>query len=279
VLPDQDVELPGDAARADDATRAHDGPRAEDATRTDGATRARQAWQDPLAAVPDPGALVLDLDGTLVDTVEARIGGWLQTFEEIGLAADPRQVAELIGSDGKRLARVVAESAGHVMTDEQAEEVDRRAGELYDVLNHDPRPLPGARPLLVALSASELPWAIATSSRAQQVLGSVDALRLPQRPHIVDGSHVRHAKPAPDLLLLAAEQLGAPPEGCWYVGDATWDMRAASAAGMVGIGVTTGAVDAAALESAGAAVALPSLTELVAELEQRGCIPRGVSAG
>jgi HAD superfamily hydrolase (TIGR01509 family) len=235
------------------------------------ATVARQAGQDRLAALPDPGALILDLDGTLVDTVEARIGGWLQTFEETGISADPRQVAELIGSDGKRLARVVAEGAGQEMTDEQAEEVDRRAGELYDVLNQDPRPLPGAGALLTALGASDLPWAIATSSRAQQVLASVDALRLPQRPRIVDGSHVRHAKPAPDLLLVAAEQLRAPPERCWYVGDATWDMRAASAAGMVGIGVTTGAVDAAALENAGAAVALPSLTELVDELARRGC--------
>ena len=231
-----------------------------------------EARRDRLAAVPDPAALILDLDGTLVDTVEARIGGWLETFAEIGLRVDRQQVAELIGSDGKWLARQVAETAGRRMSDEEAEEVDRRAGELYDVLNRDPKPLPGARTLLTALSGSHIHWSIATSSRAQQVLASVDALRLPQRPPIVDGSHVRHAKPAPDLLLLAAERLATPPERCWYVGDATWDMRAASAAGMVGIGITTGAVDAAALEDAGAAVALPSLEELVAELERRGCI-------
>ncbi len=238
----------------------------------DGSAAPARARGATFAAVPDPAALILDLDGTLVDTVDARIGGWLQTFEEIGLPADRRQVAELIGSDGKRLARVVAETAGRGMSDEDAEEVDRRAGELYDVLNRDPRPLPGATTLLAALSESDIRWAIATSSRAQQVLASVDALGLPQRPPIVDGSHVHHAKPAPDLLLLAAERLATPPQRCWYVGDATWDMRAARAAGMVAVGITTGAVDAATLEHAGATIALPSLTELVAALERRGCV-------
>src|SRR4026208_1835720 len=53
-----------------------------------------------------------------------------------------------------------------------------------------------------------------------------------QEPRILDASHVEHAKPEPDLLLEAAEQLGVEPAHCWYVGDATWDMVAAVAAGM-----------------------------------------------
>ena len=51
-------------------------------------------------------------------------------------------------------------------------------------------------------------WAIATSSRAAQVATSVAALELAEEPRIVDGSAVEHAKPAPDLLLLAADRLG-----------------------------------------------------------------------
>ena len=72
-----------------------------------------------------------------------------------------------------------------------------------------------------------------------------------------------HAKPAPDLLLLAAEELGVEPARCWYVGDSTWDMRAAVAAGMPGIGVLAGAaVDREALEAAGASVVLDTLADL-----------------
>ena len=89
------------------------------------------------------------------------------------------------------------------------------------------------------------------------------ALGLAAEPTIVDASNVEHAKPEPDLLLLAARQLGVDPGRCWYVGDSTWDMVAAVAAGMIAIGVTAGAaVDDAALRGAGAAVVIGRLDEL-----------------
>jgi HAD superfamily hydrolase (TIGR01509 family) len=225
-----------------------------------------------LNELPDPRALIFDLDGTLVDTVETRIEAWMRTFADVGIPADRRHVADLIGADGKRLAREVADGAGRSMRDEEAERIDRRSGEIYDVLNTDPKPLPGASELLTALEDSELRWAIATSSRREQVKASVDALRLSKPPTIVDGSHVEHAKPAPDLLLQTGERLGAAPRDCWYVGDSTWDMQATRAAEMIGIGVTTGAVDERALLEAGASVALSNLEELTAELRRRGLI-------
>jgi phosphoglycolate phosphatase-like HAD superfamily hydrolase len=92
---------------------------------------------------------------------------------------------------------------------------------------------------------------------------SVDALGLSGEPAIIDASHVEHAKPEPDLLLYAAKELGAEPGRCWYVGDSTWDMVSAVAAGMVAIGVVAGsAVGGDALRSAGAAVVVPDLAEL-----------------
>ena len=85
----------------------------------------------------------------------------------------------------------------------------------------------------------------------------MEALGLSREPSIVDGSHVEHAKPEPDLLLLAAQRLEVDPGRCWYVGDSTWDMVAAVAAGMIAIGVTAGsAVDAQVLKGAGAVLFL-----------------------
>jgi phosphoglycolate phosphatase len=150
--------------------------------------------------------------------------------------------------------------------------MDKRSGAIYDELNTNPRPITGARPLLLALGRSALPWAIATSSRREQVGTSVDALDLPSQPRIVDGSHVEHAKPAPDLLLLAAEQLRVPAPRCWYVGDSTWDMLASQAARMVGIGVPYGAVSGADLSKAGASV-VTTFEELLADLGRRGLVP------
>ncbi len=210
-----------------------------------------------------PGALVFDLDGTLVDTVETRIAAWLRTFQEFDMPADRDQVALLIGSDGKRVARLVADTAGRPIDDARAEEIDRRSGEIFSELNTDPQPLPGATDLLRDLDDRGLPWAIATSSRREQVDVSIDALKLSRRPTIVDGSQVKHAKPAPDLLLSAARELGVEPSRAWYVGDAIWDMQAARAAGMPGIGVVTGSATAEDLREAGAAVTVENLIGLL----------------
>jgi len=223
-----------------------------------------------LAGLSFPDAIVFDLDGTLIDTVEARIAAWLTALADAGTPTTREAVAPLIGLDGRRLARDVAALAGTPIDDARAERIDRRCGELYERLNQDPRPLPGVRELVAAMDGRGLGWAIATSSRKAQVATSVAALRLDVEPMIVDASHVRHAKPEPDLLLLAADQLRVEPTRCWYIGDSTWDMVAAVSATMIPIGVTAGAaVDAAALEGAGAAVVVASLLDVAEALTAR----------
>jgi HAD superfamily hydrolase (TIGR01509 family) len=224
-----------------------------------------------LAALPPPDALIFDLDGTLVDTVETRIEAWLRVFDDEGIPADRDHIAGLIGADGKKLTREVAGRNGRELTDADQERIDKRSGEIYDELNTNPKPTDGARSLLVALERSQLKWAIATSSRAAQTLASIAALDLPEPPLIVDGSHVVHAKPAPDLLLLAARKLRSEPANCWYVGDSTWDMLAAVAARMVAVGVAYGAADESELTEAGAD-AVTSLGDLESDLAERGLL-------
>lgn len=225
-----------------------------------------------LADLPDPRALLFDLDGTLVDTVPVRIEAWLAAFREAGIQADRAGVADLIGSDGRALASEIASRAGRHLSDDEVERLDHRAGELHEVANVDPRPLPGARELLLGLTGSPINWAIATSSRRAQVRTSVEALHLLRRPIVVDGSHVAHAKPAPDLLLLAARRLRVVPAACWYVGDARWDVLAAVAAGMHPVGVTSGTADARTLRAAGAVVVVADLTPITADLRRRGAL-------
>ena len=211
----------------------------------------------PMPDPERPDAILFDLDGTLVDTVGARIDAWEAAFAERGLAVARTRLEPMIGMDGRRLAAEVTGDEG------SAEEVDKRAGELFDERNRDPRPLPGAREVLERLDAHGVIWAIATSSRAEQVAASVRSLGLAHEPRIVDGSAVKRAKPAPDLLLLAADRLGVRPDATWYVGDSTWDMRAATAAGMHPIAVSAGAaVGAAELRDAGAAIVIGTLDEL-----------------
>jgi HAD superfamily hydrolase (TIGR01509 family) len=222
------------------------------------------------SGLPRPAAVIFDLDGTLIDTVGTRIDAWLEVFDRFGLPARRDQVAPLIGVDGRRLAREIAAAAGQPIDDEGAEEIDKACGEIFEGRNRHPQPLPGVTELEAAIRSADIEWAIATSSRREQVATSVRALGLKSEPTIIDGSQVEHAKPEPDLLLLAARQLGVDPGRCWYVGDSTWDMVSAVTAGMLAVGVTAGsAVSAEGLRSAGARAVVPTLDALAAVLGSR----------
>ncbi len=219
-------------------------------------------------ALARPAGLIFDLDGTLVDTVRARIDGWVEALGGFGLATTADAVGPLIGMDGKRLAGEVARTAGRRPSVDELEAMDHAAGEAFDRRNREPRALPGLAEALAAIERCDARWVIATSSRAAQVRGSVAALGLRQAPEVVDGSSVAHAKPAPELLLMAATRLGVAPERCWAVGDSTWDARAAVAAGMGAVCVTAGsAVSASDLTAAGAAAVVPTLGELARLIE------------
>ncbi|HEX7950336.1 MAG TPA: HAD family phosphatase [Candidatus Limnocylindrales bacterium] len=224
----------------------------------------------PIDELPTPAAVLFDLDGTLVDTVSHRIDAWQQTFTEVGLPIARDRLSPLIGLDGRRLAREVAALHGERIDNDRSEAIDRRSGELYEGLNRAPAALPGVGRVVDALEGRGIRWAIATSSRAAQVATSVAALGLERQPLIVDASHVEHAKPEPDLLLYAAQELRVHPAACWYIGDSTWDMVSAVAAGMLAIGVTVGsAVDPTALIGSGAAAVVRTLDEVAATLEGR----------
>ena len=172
-----------------------------------------------------------------------------------------------MGSDGKLLARMTAEQYGVELEPGVDAQIDLAAGTKFRELNARPRPLPGSRVILEALTTAEMPWAVATSSLPEDALASVAALDLTSTPIVCDGADVEHAKPAPDLLLKAAGLLAVDPTEAWYVGDARWDMLAASAAGMRAIAVLTGATGEGEMIEAGADVVYPSLVELLPELQ------------
>jgi HAD superfamily hydrolase (TIGR01509 family) len=243
-------------------------------------SRPGQPSSPSLAGLPDPAALLFDLDGTLVDTVHLRVAAWVEAFGRLDIPVDRERLPQYMGSDGRWLAVENARAAGREIDWATSDELDRLAGEIFDELNVDTRPLPGATELLTALEATgatsseagRLAFCIATASQPPQVAASLAALRLPAPPRIVDAGHVVNAKPEPDLLLAAAAQLGVAPGGCWYVGDSRWDMMAAVRAGMTAVGVTTGATAAEKLLAAGAAVVVDGLAEVAHDLSRRGLI-------
>jgi HAD superfamily hydrolase (TIGR01509 family) len=209
-----------------------------------------------------PGGVILDLDGTLVDTVPARIAAWVAALAEGGIYAPAPAVAMRIGMDGPQLAREIAKEGGCVIDSRTSRAIDQRASAIFSGLNLLPQPLPGARELIRWLRERRLPWAIATSSHPAQADRSLLQLAVAPLP-IVSAADVKVAKPAPDMLLLAARRLGVDAAGCWAIGDSRWDVIAARAAGMTAVVVAAGsAVGSDQLAAAGPDAILPNLLSL-----------------
>ena len=213
-----------------------------------------------------PRAIIFDLDGTLVDTVGTRVHSWMAVFPRFGIEPEPEFLAPLMGSDGKLLARMVAEHYGVELDPGDDAQIDIEAGIEFRVLNAHPRALPAAREILESLTDQGIRLAVATSSLPDDARESVQSLGLRAMPLICDGADVEHAKPAPDLLLKAAGLLDVEPAETWYVGDSRWDMLASRAAGMRAIAVLTGATAEAELRETGADAIYPTLREFMAAI-------------
>src|SRR6266568_1298587 len=97
---------------------------------------------------PMRGALIFDLDGTLVDTVYAHVFAWQRAFDEVGLPIDGWRIHRRVGMSGGLFARAAAREIGRPLSDQETEAIQQRHGELYREVLPERRPLPGAVELL-----------------------------------------------------------------------------------------------------------------------------------
>jgi HAD superfamily hydrolase (TIGR01509 family) len=218
-------------------------------------------------------ALIFDLDGTLVDTVYAHVFAWQRALNEAELPIEGWKVHRRIGMSGGLFTRGVAREVGRPLTPEEAEKIQARHGELVRELLPERRPLPGAVELLGELRAAGVPHGIATSGRRPEIDASLEALGVGDDLVVVDRGNVARAKPEPDLFLTCAERLGVPPNECYVVGDAVWDLLAARRAGMLSVGLQSGGYGEDELTRAGAFRVYRDADELRGSLDELGIVP------
>ena len=170
-------------------------------------------------------AVLLDMDGTLVDSDAAVDRAWRTWAVEYGVdLADGPPIAHGMPALGNVL-RLRPD-----LTPEQAAAAAGRQLELqYDDVA-DVTAAPGAAELLAELDRLGLPWAIVTSADPTLARVRLAAARI--RPALlVTADDVRAGKPDPEGYLLAARKLGADPRRCLVVEDAEAGVRAGRAAG------------------------------------------------
>ena len=178
-----------------------------------------------------PAALLLDLDGTLLDTAPDMGGALNRLRLEHGLEPLPAQVIRPVVSHGAM--RLVALGFPEA-TGEAFEALRLRFLELYAAnLATGTRLFPGFEGVLGQLESRGLPWGIVTNKPGWLTDPLLAALGLDRRAACaVSGDTLAERKPHPLPLLHAARLVGVVPERCVYVGDAERDIQAGRAAGM-----------------------------------------------
>jgi len=179
----------------------------------------------------DYAGYIFDLDGTLVDTMPLHYRAWDEAMRRAGM---PGQLdLELFYSLGGVPTRRVAELLGeHYRLGLDADAVFHEKEELFLEMVHEATVI---EPVVAFArrAAATHPLAIASGGPRPVVSHSLQVLGLTELfPVVVTSDDVTHGKPAPDMFLLAARQMGVPPERCLVFEDAEPGMQAARVAGM-----------------------------------------------
>ena len=204
-------------------------------------------------------ALLFDLDGTLIDSIELILGSARHAFTDFAGRSPTDE--EWRAGIGRPLQTVLREYAAD---DAEAERLFQRY-RAYQLEHHDRlvRPYEGIVDSLRELAEAGHPMALVTSKSdwlAEKALAHVGLDRL--IPTVVGCDTCVNHKPHPEPVERALALLGAPAHGALFVGDSPHDVESGRAAGVGTVGVTWGAFTRAELENAGADVVIDRVEEL-----------------
>jgi beta-phosphoglucomutase len=178
-------------------------------------------------------AIIFDHDGTLVDTEHADLETCRILYQEHDVHFSIDYWAQHIVGYMGGYEVVLNDLTGRNGQGPAREMIWQRFQELWDVTSANVGLMPGVIALLAQLHAAGYPMAIATASDRAWVKRWFTRFELwPYFQVIATGDDVRHNKPAPDVYLFAAAQLGVKPERCLVFEDSLPGLAAAKAAGM-----------------------------------------------
>ena len=213
----------------------------------------------PDMSAPTP-AVLLDLDGTLVDSVFLHVTTWHQALRGAGRLVPMWKIHEGIGMGGDRLVPWLL--GEHVDDMEDLKEAHKK---LFLAAAEELVPTPGAKALLDDLQRREVPFLVATSAGGETAEALLAALDDPD-VDIFTADDVGSPKPAPDLLLAALDKLGTTTEDATMVGDSPWDAEAADRIGVRMLAVRCGGFGDGRLLDAGASAVVDDPRALVGRL-------------
>jgi HAD superfamily hydrolase (TIGR01509 family) len=216
-----------------------------------------------------PIGVILDVDGTLVDSVYHHAIAWQRAFRRHGIVIPAWRLHRHVGMGGDRFVPSVA---GAEVEEELGEALREAHGDIFAGMIDEVTALPGAREVIVEMAERGQRVALASSADAAEVDHYLDMLGI--RDTVcgwTTAAEIGSTKPAPDVVEAALEVLG--DRDAVMVGDATWDCLAAARAGLRTVCVATGGFGRLELLEAGAVDVLTDLRGIPDRLRPRGPRP------
>lgn len=176
--------------------------------------------------------VLLDVDGTLVLSVDAHARAWVDALREAGHEVPLERVRPLIGMGGDRIIPMLL--PGMTEDDPGAHGILERRKEIFLEL-HAPSlaPAPGARALLERMRADGLQLIVASSAQADELAELLERARVTDLVgERATSDDAETSKPAPDIVQAALERAGLGAQETVMLGDTPYDIEAAGAAGV-----------------------------------------------
>jgi phosphoglycolate phosphatase-like HAD superfamily hydrolase len=196
-------------------------------------------------------AVIFDIDGTLVDSVDLHACAWKKAFKRFGRDVPIEQVRRQIGKGGDQLMPVFFSKEELERFGKQIEEY---RGELYKrVFLPRVKPFPKVRDLLWRIKTHGRRIVLASSAKKDEVQNYKKLARIEDLvAEESSGDQVEKSKPHPDIFAVALRQLGdVPRHEVIVVGDTPYDAEAAGELNLRTIGVLSGGFTEAELRDAG----------------------------
>ena len=212
----------------------------------------------------DVRAVILDVDGTLVDSNDAHAHAWVEALREHGYDVPFARVRPLIGMGGDK---VLPEAVGLEKERPDGRRIEERRAEIFKT-RYLPalQPFPEAQRLLVRLRDQGLKLVVASSAKDDELDG---LLRIAGAAGLVEertsSSDAAHSKPDPDIVRAALERTGYSAEQVLMLGDTPYDIEAAARLGVGTVAVRCGGWDDHSL--AGAIAIYDGPADLLARFE------------
>lgn len=193
--------------------------------------------------------VLLDVDGTLIDSNDAHARSWSEALKEFGREIPPEKIRPLIGMGGDKL---LPQLLGVDAESETGRKFSERRGTMFRE-RYVPtlRQTPGAKDLIQRFRKEGFTMVIATSAAEEELEAMLKQVGLDDLiPRKTSSDDADRSKPDPDIIRAALDKGKVAPDAAILLGDTPYDIEAAARAGVDTVAFLTGGWDAESLDGA-----------------------------